>query len=95
MGLSHLEIRRFLGVREYDMSSFGLAEIHRRYYYHLECQDETPPKWRHVELYPSTGFLEQLEFELFWVSLPEQVPELAAAQGDLLTALDVNPNAFQ
>ena len=54
-GLSHLAMRRFLGAREYDMSSFGLAEIHRRYYYHLECKDDTPPKWRHLELHPGEG----------------------------------------
>ncbi len=77
------------------MSSFGLAEIHRRYFYHLECQEETPPQWRHFELYPSEGPSEQIEFELFWISLPDQVPELAAAQGDLLADLDVNPSAFQ
>ena len=94
-GLSHLVMRRFLGVREYDMSTFGLAEIHRRYFYHLECQDETPPKWRHFELHPSEGPSEPIEFELFWVSLPDQVPDLAGAQGDFLAKLEVDPSAFQ
>ncbi len=87
-GLNQLEIRRFLGTREYDMSSLGRAEIHRRYYYHLECRDETPPKWRHFELHPSEGPARQLEFELFWVRLPDQVPNLAGAQGDFLELVD-------
>lgn len=94
-GLSHLAMRRFLGAREYDMSSFGLAEIHRRYYYHLECKDDTPPKWRHLELHPGEGPSEPIEFELFWVSLPDQVPELAGAQGDFLAKLGVDSSAFR
>lgn len=86
-GLHHLAICRFLGMREYDMSSLGRAEIHRRYYYHLTCQDETPPQWRHSEAYPSEGLAPQIEFELFWVRWPDQVPELAAAQGDFVADL--------
>ena len=88
-------MRRFLGTREYDMSSFGFAEIHRRYYYHLECKDETPPKWRHFELHPSEGPSEPIEFELYWVRLPDQVPELAGGQGDFLAKLEVDRSAFQ
>ena len=33
-----------------------------------ECQDETKFRWGHVDLYPSAGLFEQLEFELSWVS---------------------------
>ena len=31
-GLDNLEVRRFLGSRNYDMLPYGRAEIHRRYY---------------------------------------------------------------
>lgn len=94
-GLKSLEIRRFLGTRAYDMSSFGRAEIHRRYYYHLECKEETPSTWRHFETDPSEGLSKEIEFELFWVRLPDQVPELSAAQGDLLAEIDICPNSIQ
>ena len=94
-GLNSLEIRRFLGTREYDMSSFGRAEIHRRYYYHLECKEKTPSTWRHFETHPSEGLSKEIEFELFWVRLADQVPKLSAAQGDLLADLEVCPNSIQ
>ena len=95
-GLSHLAMRRFLGAREYDMSSFGLAEIHRRYYYHLECKDDTPPQMAPLRnCIQVKGLPEPIEFELFWVSLPDQVPELAGAQGDFLAKLGVDSSAFR
>ena len=94
-GLNSLEIRRFLGTREYDMSSFGRAEIHRRCYFYLECKEKTPSTWRHFETHPSEGLSKEIEFELFWVRLADQVPELSAAQGDLLADLDVCPNSIQ
>ena len=87
-GLDSLAVRRFLGTRDYDMSSYGLAELHRRYYYHLECRGDTPSLWRHFET--GGGTSEGIEFELYWVKLPDQVPELAVAQGDFLAELDVS-----
>lgn len=84
-GLDCLGVRRFLGTRDYDMSPYGLAELHRRYYYHLACTSDAPSVWRHFE--SSGGTSEGIEFELYWVILPDQVPELAAAQGDFLAEL--------
>ena len=86
-GLDGLAIRRFLASRDYDMSSYGVAELHRRYYYHLECTGDAPSVWRHFET--GGGTSEGIEFELYWVVLPGQVPELAAAQGDFLAELGV------
>ena len=86
-GLDCLEVRRFLGTRDYDMSHYGLAELHRRYYYHLECTGDAPSVWRHFESDPSGGNSEGIEFELSWVMLPDEVPELAVAQGDFLAEL--------
>ncbi len=88
-GLDNLNIRRFLGSRDYDMSSYGLSELHRRYYYHLECTGDAPSVWRHFEGDPSGCPSERFEFELYWVMLPGQVPELAVAQGDFLAELGV------
>ena len=85
-GLEHLVVRRFLGTRDYDMSPYGIAELHRRHYYHLECEGEAPSVWHHFET--GGGTAEGIEFELYWVKLPDQVPELAVAQGDFLAELD-------
>ena len=88
-GLEDLTVRRFLGTRDYDMSAYGIAELHRRHYYHLECTSDAPSVWRHLET--GGGTAEGIEFELYWVKLPDQVPELAAAQGDYLADLDSSP----
>ena len=64
---------------------YGLPELHRPYYYHLECTSDAPSVWRHFETGGETA--EGTEFELYWVMLPDCVPELAAAQGDFLTEL--------
>ena len=87
-GLDGLVVRRFLGTRDYDMSCYGLAELHRRYYFHLECTGDTPSIWRHFESHPSGCPSKRIEFELYWVGLPDQMPELAGFQGDLLGELD-------
>ena len=87
-GLDNLIIRRFLGTRSYDMSPYGTAEIHRRHYYHLECTGGAPSAWRHLET--GGGTARGIEFELYWVKLPDRVPELAAAQGDFLAQLDTS-----
>ena len=86
-GLESLVVCRFLGCRDYDMSPYGIAELHRRYYYHLECESDAPSTWRHFET--GGGTSEGIEFELYWVRLPDQVPELAVAQGDFLAELGV------
>ena len=87
-GLDGLEVRRFLGVRDYDMSPYGLVETHRRHYFHLECKGDAPSIWRHFESHPSGCLSKRIEFELYWVRLPDEVPELAGEQGDLLGELD-------
>ena len=87
-GLDGLAVRRFLGVRDYDMSSYRLAELHRRYYFHLEYKGDAPSIWRHFESHPSGCPSKRIEFELYWVRLPDGVPELAGSQGDFLAELD-------
>ena len=89
-GLDSLVVLRFLGVRDYDMSPYGLAELHRRYYFHVECRGDAPSVWRHFESHPSGCPSKRIEFELYWVRLPDQVPELAGSQGDFLTELDAS-----
>jgi 8-oxo-dGTP diphosphatase len=86
-GLRELEIRSFLGVREHDLSLYGISEVYRRYFFHLECCQETPITWRHFENDPSDGGTEPIEFEFFWVKFPDEVPELSGGQGELLHKL--------
>ena len=86
-GLHQLEIRSFLGVREQDWSLYGLAEVHRRHFFHIECREETPSTWRHYENDPSDGSPAPIEFEFFWVKFPDEVPELSGGQGELLHKL--------
>ncbi len=87
-GLENLQLRAFLGVQDFDVTPFGRAEVQRRYFFHLECHGETPAVWRHFENYPSEGKIEPIEFELFWVRFPHEVPELIAGQGALLSKLE-------
>jgi ribosomal-protein-alanine N-acetyltransferase len=86
-GLHELEIHSFLGVREHDLSPYGISEVHRRHFFHLECRQETPITWRHFENDPSDGSTEPIEFEFFWVKFPDEVPELSGGQGELLSKL--------
>ena len=82
-GLSPLVLRRFLGEREFDAAPFGRDEIHHRFFFHLEYEGDSPDRWRHFEEQPSDGD-EPVEFELYWVEMPNEVPELIAGQGDVL-----------
>lgn len=87
-GLDHLELKAYLGTRDYDMSPSrdslsGRDEIHRRHYYHIVFSGEALESWRHFEEHPSDGG-NRVEFELFWVEFPEGVPDLMAWRGDFL-----------
>jgi 8-oxo-dGTP diphosphatase len=84
-GLSALRIKRLLAIREQDLSSFGQAEVYRRHFFHIEVFEEVPTTWRHWEALPSQG--EPVEFEFFWVKLPNHVPELSGGQDELLSEL--------
>ena len=86
-GLHQLEMRSFLGARQHDLSPYGIAEVIQRYFYHLDCRQETPTTWRHYENDPSDGSPAPIEFEFFWVKLPDEVPELSGGQDELLSKL--------
>jgi len=86
-GLDGLEIRSYLGLQEYDLSAYGRSEVEERHFFHLAFCGEAPARWRHYEMHPSEGDAEQIEFELYWVEFPEEVPELAGDQGALLPKL--------
>lgn len=87
-GLTDLTVRSYLGVREYDLHPYGRNEVERRHFFHLDFCGQAPATWRHFEMHPSDGSEAPIEFEFFWVRLPDDVPELIAGQGDLLVSIE-------
>ena len=63
----------------------GKVVAYIRYFFHLEFCGEAPATWRHYENDPSDGSPAPIEFEFFWVRLPDEVPELSGGQGALLS----------
>jgi hypothetical protein len=80
-------MRKFLGERAFDIAPFGRDEIHHRYFFHLEYEDDSPDRWRHFEDQPYNGG-GPVEFELYWVDTPSEAVELIAGQGELLHMID-------
>ena len=87
-GLGGLIMARYLGVRHFDWTPFGLDIIHERQFFHLICPGQPPARWRHWELHPSQGPPEPIEFEFYWVHGPYDIPLLAGNQGALLSSID-------
>jgi 8-oxo-dGTP pyrophosphatase MutT (NUDIX family) len=88
-GLNGLRMMSALGAREYDLAPIGLTGRQRFHFFHLTVVCDAPARWRHFERHPSDGSAEPIEFELYWVAFPDQVPELIAPQGDFLCELSV------
>jgi ADP-ribose pyrophosphatase YjhB (NUDIX family) len=91
-GLARLSIVQLVGVADFDMRPFGKTEVHRRHFFHLKFQDESPPSWRHEERDPSSGAAEPIAFELFWARYPGEVPPLIAGHGQYLPKVFMRPN---
>lgn len=90
-GLSDLAIVRLLGRHTFDARPFGRDELHDRWFFHLACEAPTPDRWMHNEDDPFDAPGESIPFELFWVSLPDGVPDLgdhARFLPELLDSLD-------
>ncbi len=90
-GLTALTLKTLLGTQRRDMSDFGKAEIHYRYFYHVTCDAETPATWDHGERYPSDEPGEHATFRhifrFYWVDLPDGVPPLIADHDLMLRKL--------
>jgi 8-oxo-dGTP pyrophosphatase MutT (NUDIX family) len=84
-GLGGLELVGALGDFERDMTEFGVEEIQHGWFYHLQCGETPPDGWRHDETHGGTG--DPIRFELYWVSLPDDVPDLIGLQGAMLGRL--------
>ncbi len=88
-GLTNLRLDGLLGERVLDLTPYGKPEIHRRFFYHLICDDdEVQERWIHHESDPSQGKGNPIPFDLYWVDLnADTLPELSAEQGELLADL--------
>jgi 8-oxo-dGTP diphosphatase len=88
-GLSELSIHSYLGRTEFDLSTVGSIGIHQRHFFHLIFAGKFQERWRNFERTPSVGHLEPIEFEFYWVKVPEDVPKLIAEQGKFLPQLEL------
>jgi 8-oxo-dGTP pyrophosphatase MutT (NUDIX family) len=84
--LESLRIVRFLGEAWRDARPYGKDELHHRFFFHLACDSDPPERWQNYEMDTSDGSPPPL-FELWWVPLPDGVPELISGHGALLPAL--------
>ena len=91
-GLSDLKIESYLGVKAYDLHSFEGREIDvHSHYYHLSVPGPIKEdRWQHWEMSPSEGPKDPILFELYWVKIPEEIPDLAGELGDMLDKLMIN-----
>lgn len=91
-GLTDLMLVRFLGDTVYSMhdfpDSFPSKERHHRFFFHLRCLGEPPATWRHSELHGPAGAADPIEFEFFWVELPDGVPPLIADHDRFVSMLE-------
>ncbi|MFN8484056.1 MAG: NUDIX domain-containing protein [Anaerolineae bacterium] len=88
-GLRDLRIAAFLGTQDFDLRRWGRNIIHRRHFFHLVLESDAPDTWRHWERSPSEGDVAELEYAHFWVSMPDDIPDLAGAQDTFLHLVPV------
>ena len=90
-GLSEAELE-FRGKLGEDVHHFedadGPSSVHR-HFYHLEFAGTSPNNWLHYERDPSDCTLGPIEFELYWVHCPDELPVLAGNQGVMLSKLKI------
>jgi 8-oxo-dGTP pyrophosphatase MutT (NUDIX family) len=88
-GLDELRIVAFLGTRIYDMRPIDGTKrtVHRHYYHLLVPGVRKADRWQHWEKDPSEGAPEPILFELYWVEIPDGIPQLGAELGDMLPVL--------
>jgi len=84
IGLTGLELVRYLGQRVVAGHNGPIT----RHFFHIHCPGRPPVRWRHFEYFPSEGPDEPIEFELYWVKWPDEVPAPAGEQDALLATID-------
>ena len=83
-GLDKLEIISYLGMQPFDLYKIGQKGFQRRHFFHLSYVGPIRDGWRHYERTPSDGHPRPIEFEFYWVTIREKMPELAGEQGVML-----------
>lgn len=86
-GLQSLVLVDFLGYQRRDMSDYDVSQIHHRYFYHLRCDGDAPDRWTHLEKFRSDSSPRHEPFLLYWVDLPDGVPDFIADHGILIETL--------
>ncbi len=81
-GLDGLRVVAYLG--QIDFTCPGFDKTFRRRFYHLVCHGSPAERWQHYEEHPSVGSPDPILFELYWVDLPDGVPELALGHDTFL-----------
>jgi 8-oxo-dGTP pyrophosphatase MutT (NUDIX family) len=84
--LKGVDLLRYLGSVERDLSEFGLHEIHQRHYFHCGLDEFYSQRWIACEHDPSDGSEGPIAFSFYWVSL-ESVPPLAGGTDEILKRL--------
>jgi hypothetical protein len=87
--LTSLRIARFLGERVYDMSAYGIRQLHHRHFFHLLCDQATPEQWQHDECDPSEveAGVTKVTFDFFWIDLRQPRPALIAGHDEFIPQL--------
>ncbi len=89
-GLDTLRIVAFLGAQDRDLRPRGRNVVQRRHFFHLTLDSDALETWRHWETSPSEGNVPEIEFEFFWVNIPDGIPQLSGEQDALLHLIDVH-----
>jgi 8-oxo-dGTP diphosphatase len=84
-GLANLRLVSFLGCCDYPVPEWN--QLHRRYFFHLACDEPPGERWQHWETDPSQGTARPICFEFFWADLPDGLPALQPGHGGMLPAL--------
>jgi 8-oxo-dGTP pyrophosphatase MutT (NUDIX family) len=83
-GLDKLEVISYLGMQPFNLSKIGKKGIQHRHFFHLRYAGPIKDVWRHYERMPSDGHPQPIEFEFYWVTILQGIPELAGEQGVML-----------
>lgn len=87
-GLTDLTLSSFLSEQVQDISHPGSNKVLHHCSYHLDYHGNPPACWRHAELSPhGSPAQEVFIFELFWVSVADDLSWLIANHGIMLPRL--------
>lgn len=89
-GLSAIELIRYIGVQEYDMTAYGREEVQERHVFELNVRGDVPREWVHYEEHD--GMAPSEPFSFSWRPLNTLDPgSLEAGQGWFVDTL-LEPN---